>query len=309
MTNEQIKYITKVSITNLWQRFDIEWNLFPDVNILAGINGSGKSTILNFIYDIINWENDSNKLQDAGYETIVKKVEIIYNNDTTNLIEYGILPEHPRFPKMSVTFGINSQLINSFEKPFNPSEAIEKLSDDKVKTELDWEIYRLQKQYLDYQLNISKRKDEIVEKSQDVKNDIAKIRYPQNRFWEMIDTLFHATGKKVDRKKNEISFLTIDEKELSAYQLSSGEKQLIIILLTVLIQDNRYGILLMDEPEVSLHIDWQKKMIGFIRELNPNLQLIIATHSPAIIMEGWLDKVFEISDITTKDNLKVNANT
>ena len=49
-------------------------------------------------------------------------------------------------------------------------------------------------------------------------------------------------------------------------------------------------------------------LAGFIRELNPNLQLIIATHSPAIIMEGWLDKVFEISDITTKDNLKVNAN-
>lgn len=307
MTNEQIKYITKVSITNLWQRFDIEWNLFPDVNILAGINGSGKSTILNLIYDIVSrrWTMETTPKNVINRcREVVEKIEIIFSNNKFCYFD-GNHPEGKLYSNISPKIN----LISSFDKQLNPSEAIEKLSDDKVKTDLDWEIYQLQKQYLDYQLNISKRKDEIVEKSQDVKNDIAKIRYPQNRFWEMIDTLFHATGKKVDRKKNEISFLTIDEKELSAYQLSSGEKQLIIILLTVLIQDNNYGILLMDEPEVSLHIDWQKKLIGFIRELNPNLQLIIATHSPAIIMEGWLDKVFEISDITTKDNLKVNANT
>jgi energy-coupling factor transporter ATP-binding protein EcfA2 len=56
----------------------------------------------------------------------------------------------------------------------------------------------------------------------------------------------------------------------------------------------------MDEPEVSLHIEWQKKLIGFLRELNPNVQLIIATHSPAMIMNGWMDKVFNVEDITVK---------
>jgi predicted ATP-dependent endonuclease of OLD family len=66
----------------------------------------------------------------------------------------------------------------------------------------------------------------------------------------------------------------------------------------VLVQDNNPSILLMDEPEISLHIDWQRKLISHIRELNPNVQIIIASHSPAIIMEGWLDKVVEISDIT-----------
>jgi predicted ATPase len=80
--------------------------------------------------------------------------------------------------------------------------------------------------------------------------------------------------------------------------LSSGEKQLIIILLTVLIQDNKPSILFMDEPETSLHIEWQKKIIQYIRELNPNVQVIMATHSPALVMEGWMDKVFEVRDIT-----------
>ena len=37
-----------------------------------------------------------------------------------------------------------------------------------------------------------------------------------------------------------------------------------------------------------------------IRELNPNLQLILTTHSPAVIMEGWLDAVTEVSEIATE---------
>ena len=53
----------------------------------------------------------------------------------------------------------------------------------------------------------------------------------------------------------------------------------------------------MDEPEISLNIEWQKKIIQYIRELNPNVQVIIATHSPAIIMDGWMDKVFNMNDI------------
>ena len=55
----------------------------------------------------------------------------------------------------------------------------------------------------------------------------------------------------------------------------------------------------MDEPEASLHIEWQQKLIAMIRELNPNAQIILTTHSPAVIMEGWLDAVTEVSDIAT----------
>lgn len=55
----------------------------------------------------------------------------------------------------------------------------------------------------------------------------------------------------------------------------------------------------MDEPEISLHIEWQQKLIGMIRSLNPNVQIILTTHSPAVIMNGWVDAVTEVSDITT----------
>ena len=58
----------------------------------------------------------------------------------------------------------------------------------------------------------------------------------------------------------------------------------------------------MDEPEVSLHFDWQKVLIQYIRELNPTIQIILATHSPAVIINGWHDKVSDVRDLITFDN-------
>ena len=60
----------------------------------------------------------------------------------------------------------------------------------------------------------------------------------------------------------------------------------------------------MDEPEISLHFDWQKKLIQYIREINPNAQIILATHSPAVVIEGWRDKVSDVRDLITGDTSK-----
>jgi predicted ATP-binding protein involved in virulence len=55
----------------------------------------------------------------------------------------------------------------------------------------------------------------------------------------------------------------------------------------------------MDEHEESLNIEWQKRLIDLCLELNPNVQIILTTHSPAVVMNGWVDSVTEVSDITT----------
>ena len=73
---------------------------------------------------------------------------------------------------------------------------------------------------------------------------------------------------------------------------------MLAILLTVLVEDNQPYVLFMDEPEVSLHIEWQKQLIDLCIELNPNVQIILTTHSPAVVMNGWVDSVTEVSDIT-----------
>ena len=126
----------------------------------------------------------------------------------------------------------------------------------------------------------------------------SSLSLPKRKFQDMIDELFSYTGKKIDRKSNDIVFYQNGER-LLPYKLSSGEKQMLVILLTVLVRDDDHCVLFMDEPEASLHIEWQQKLIGMIRDLNPNIQLILTTHSPAVIMEGWLDAVTEVSDIST----------
>ena len=73
---------------------------------------------------------------------------------------------------------------------------------------------------------------------------------------------------------------------------------MLAILLTVLVEDDQHYVLFMDEPEVSLHVEWQKRLIDLILELNPNVQIILTTHSPAVVMNGWVDCVTEVEDIT-----------
>ena len=164
---------------------------------------------------------------------------------------------------------------------------------------MDWQLYQLQRRYLDYQVNIGNRIIELL--TSGVPEDQLKateVSRPKTRFQDLIDDLFQETGKKIIRKSNEIQFEQ-DGDILTPYQLSSGEKQMLVILLTVLVQDNQHCTLFMDEPEISLHVEWQQRLISLIRCLNPNVQIILTTHSPALIMNGWLDAVTEVSDITT----------
>ena len=172
---------------------------------------------------------------------------------------------------------------------------MEKMADKNVKSELDWQLYQLQRRYLDYQVNVGNRIIECLTSGHP--EEAATISQPKTKFQDLVDELFGETGKKILRKSNEILFEQ-DGDTLYPYQLSSGEKQLLVILLTVLVQDNRTGVLFMDEPEVSLHVEWQQRLISLIRELNPNVQIVLTTHSPAMIMDGWMDAVTEVSDIT-----------
>lgn len=72
---------------------------------------------------------------------------------------------------------------------------------------------------------------------------------------------------------------------------------MLIILLTVLIEKRQPYTIFMDEPEISLHVEWQQRLISLVRELNPNAQIILTTHSPAVIMNGWADCVTDVEDI------------
>ena len=76
---------------------------------------------------------------------------------------------------------------------------------------------------------------------------------------------------------------------LSLNNLSSGEQE-IIVLFYKLIFESDVNLLLIDEPEISLHIAWQKELMENLKSvvtLKKNIRVIIATHSPQIISHNW----------------------
>ncbi len=266
-------YIVQIEIDSLWSgRKHIKWNLDRKVNILSGINGEGKSTILNKVVKSISHNGDISSHP-------LKGVHLTVSPKDANRIRFD--------------------MIRSFDRPLINTEAISNL-DISLATELDWQLYKLQRKYLDYQVNIGNRIIQVLQSgAPDAAEQAQKISEPKKKFQDIMDDLFTYTGKKIIRTENEIRFSQIGE-TLVPYQLSSGEKQILAILLTVLVEDNNNYVLFMDEPEVSLHVDWQKRLIDLILELNPNVQIILTTHSPAVIMNGWVDHVTEVSEITDK---------
>ena len=269
-------YIKQIEIDSLWSGTrHILWDLDPKVNILSGVNGVGKSTILNKVV-----------------RGLIPGGE--FPSHLIGGVHIKVSPEDARW--------IRYDHIRSFDRPLMSTEIVNKIVDASVTTELDWQIYQLQRKYLDYQVNIGNRIIEVLQSGQeDAAVKAQAISEPKRKFQGMIDSLFSDTGKQLIRSQNDIAFSQLGER-LTPYQLSSGEKQMLVILLTVLIEDNKPYVLFMDEPEISLHIDWQQRLIDLILELNPNVQIILATHSPAVIMNGWTDKVTEVSDIIKNEN-------
>lgn len=248
----------------------------PDVNVLSGGNGAGKSTILN------------------------RLIQHLRNVPTSGEIIEGMrLGVSIDFEPADAT-SIHYDIIRSFDRRLVNVEKLDQLTDGRVTTELDWQLYQLQRRYLDYQVNVANRMIELLSSGDpETRAKATEAAMIKTHFQDLVDDLFGETGKRIDRKSNELNFIQYDE-PLQPYLLSSGEKQMLIILLTVLTEDRQPYVLFMDEPEASLHFEWQKRLIGMIRDLNPNAQIILTTHSPAVIIDGWQDVVTDVSDITVR---------
>lgn len=266
--------IKSIEISSLWDgRKHIVWTLRPDVNVLSGHNGAGKTTIINKLIKSL-----SNPVGECGEENADVEVKIVFDPEDASGVRYDI--------------------IRSFDRRLIGGDRLEKITDVRVATELDWQLYLLQRRYLDYQVNVGNRMIELLtEGDPEAREKAAQAAQMKRRFQDLVDDLFSETGKTIDRKSNELSFIQYGE-PLQPYLLSSGEKQILLILLTALTEDLEPYVFFMDEPEASLHFEWQKRLITMVRELNPNAQIVMTTHSPALIMDGWEDAVTEVSEIT-----------
>ena len=83
-----------------------------------------------------------------------------------------------------------------------------------------------------------------------------------------------------------IYFTTEDnDQKLSVQFLSSGERQILVFFANLIfgVKDTSSGIFVVDEPELSLHLSWQKVFVEKALGINNNVQFIFATHAPEIV--------------------------
>jgi predicted ATP-binding protein involved in virulence len=117
----------------------------------------------------------------------------------------------------------------------------------------------------------------------------ATLHQPIDRFLALANDFLKQTGKrlKVSPRGNLRVNINDAENDHPLFALSSGERQLVVMLAHLSLNKRlaESGIFIVDEPELSLHISWQEQFVDAIQKANPNVQLILATHSPAIILE------------------------
>jgi len=94
------------------------------------------------------------------------------------------------------------------------------------------------------------------------------------------------SGKQVSVSASEGLVVTLDSgNRIEPHKLSSGEQQLIVIAYQLLFRTKPGSVVLIDEPELSLHVSWLRGLIEAFREIGEirQLQYLIATHSPSLV--------------------------
>lgn len=240
---------------------------------------------------------------------LVNRVESKYgNNEVENLMvqaAFGIALNHNGVSINSRELLENTKvdLIRTFDVFRYTEEKTVGLKNEQQSTlisELDGLLREALERYAYY---IGKLGDQALRIVTEGRHDTGDLNLMQSKdtFLAILDSYLAESGKSVVAKQGKLQFKTSLSSELiDVYNLSSGEKQLLYTLLTILLEEQQNYILIMDEPETSLHVSWQRKLIGSIKELNPNCQIIMATHSPAIIAEGYHSFVTNIEDIRSK---------
>lgn len=329
---ERVMKIKTVSIDGLWGRYSLKWDLNPDVNVLSGINGSGKSTILLAIAGLI-----SGKGLKERYLSRFNKLTLEMSDDSTVSLKIisgvesdedrALAAERPNETMIWIanckytqiiaiekeggytisedTFPITDcEFISTFDFPISREEIkqgiryVNFISNTHKISELDLMLDNMVDRYRSYQIDLSTTMSKIMTSGEANPETIKELFGRKNALLDLLDELFEGSGKRMNRDKGEIELIFESDGKSHPYsELSAGEKQLLLIILAVFMQEQREAILIMDEPEISLHIDWQNRLLADIKRLNPNCQVIVSTHSPAMILDGWHAAVTNMTDI------------
>ena len=244
-----------------------------DVVVLAGVNGTGKTTVLEVIYDYFeNFQNDKNKINielDLEEENYINQNNISKETYLNNLIKDSIKKE--KTPKVIyVPAEINFQKVK-----FNLLALYKKRFLNKIDSYIIADIpFYIQMRII----NTANKESE--KKLGNVRDEIiAEI----NGIFDILDMDTRLIGMSTETTEILPIFTNLSEDKFDINELSSGEKQLFLRTLAIKMLNPENSIILIDEPELSLHPKWQQRIVDVYRKIGKNNQIIIATHSPHIL--------------------------
>ncbi|MFV1468139.1 AAA family ATPase [Idiomarina sp. HB] len=130
-----------------------------------------------------------------------------------------------------------------------------------------------------------KRIDSIFDLVQSYQQRKKKIYRSLDKFETLVNNFLRETNKELFLNREDGPRIRVGKKDRSLSVLSSGESQILCMLAHLVLNTGlqKDGIFIVDEPELSLHISWQDMFVEAVQAANPDLQVILATHSPAII--------------------------
>ena len=284
--------IKSLKIQNHYLFKDTEVKFFNENNemlktvVLAGINGSGKTTLLSLIYNVFLSEingQDSEIMLDIDNEekelikrTLGGKLEAneyfnVAKIDKMLFTPYEWSRDRKQIPRIVfLPTEINFSNLEVKTRNYAPAEKFSFYIDQNKVNDVP--------SYLVSLVNSEVYKYEDLT----IKEAIKKICDEINAIFDLLDLDIEMIGVNKD-SNNMPLFKNKFGAEFDINSLSSGEKQLFLRAMTLKMLDINNSVILIDEPEISLHPKWQQKIVKVYEEIGENNQIIIATHSPHIV--------------------------